>query len=612
MPVPVSPASTKTAALILFVLVLLVSGIYWQAGNFAFISLDDHQYVLGAPPVMKGMTAEGFSWALTSHATGNWHPLTWLSHMVDVELFGPAPGWHHRVNVLFHLLNTGLLFFVLWRMTGGVWESAVVAALFGVHPLHVESVAWVSERKDVLSTFFWILTLGAYLRYARKPGVGRYLVVAAALALGLMAKPMVVTLPFVLLLLDWWPLGRFAGTAGYRIPGIAGAPFLRLAGEKVPLLVLSAATGFATILAQSGNGAVKPLESWDRVSNALVSWAAYLLKTAWPSGLAVFYPHPSTLHAVRPVWQVAGATLLLGALSFVAWRERHRRPYLAVGWLWYLGTLVPVIGLVQVGGAALADRYTYVPLIGLFIAGVWGVSGTLDTRRFRRLALGTAGGVVAVLSVAAWVQAGYWRDSATLFSRALQVTESNWLAMGCMGFDLEERGEYAKSVPVFLDALRIKPDYGEASCGLGLAYSRLGRYLDAIPRYRDALRTRPDYLQAWSGLGLAYFRLDRYRDAIPCYLEALRIQPDAFDVLNNLAVAYDELGEYRRAIPCYREVLRIEPGNAAAWGNLGMCYEDLGELREAIACVEAVLRITPGDPEAERRLSRLRGKAGTR
>jgi lipoprotein NlpI len=564
---------------------LLVSGVYWQVGGHAFINFDDDIYVSENPIVLRGLTLEGVKWAFTTFHATNWHPLTWLSHMLDVELFGPSAGWHHGMNVLYHLLNTELLFLVLWRMTGGMWQSAFVAALFGVHPLHVESVAWIAERKDVLSTLFWILTMGAYLRYVRRPGIGRYLLVTAVFALGLMCKPMLVTLPFVLLLLDWWPLGRMAPADSSVPPSWRRdvSMFFRLVWEKIPLLGMSAISCAITYLAQAKGGAVLQFDHlpfWPRISNAFVSYVLYLGKMVWPSSLAVYYPHPASIHANVPIWEVVGSILLLCGFSVMALRQGHRRPYLAVGWLWYVGTLVPVIGVVQVGTQALADRYTYVPLIGVFIAVAWGISELLTGWRFRQHALGVMGGtVVLALSVVSWSQVGYWRDTVTLFSRAVAITDRNWVFMFNLGTAYIKLGQYQQAIGYFREMLRIKPDYVGAWNNLGMCYDGLGQYQQAIGYFREALRIKPDFADAWNNLGMSHGKLGKYQQAIGYFQEALRINPNFADAWNNLGMSYDGLGQYPQAIGCFREALRIKPNFAPAWNNLAAVNGKLGQPR---------------------------------
>ena len=415
-----------------------------------FVNLDDSYYVTANPWVRQGITRAGLAWAMTAKVASNWHPLTMLSHMLDCQLFGLDPAGHHATSLLLHLANVLLLFAVLWRMTGAAGRSATVAALFAVHPTHVESVAWVAERKDVLSALFWILAMGAWARYARAPSAGRYLLVLLLMALGLMAKPMVVTLPFALLLLDVWPLDRLR--LGWR----------RLLIEKLPLLALSAASSLITLRYQETSLAPLGVVPWSlRATNALVSWAAYLGKLFLPRHLAVFYPIPLAI----PAWKVAGAALLLAAITALAVRWARREPWLLAGWLWFLGTLVPVIGLVQVGRQAMADRYTYIPSIGLFLAVVWSVAGLL---REHRAALATAAGIVVLaLAVTTRMQIGYWSDSATLFRHALAVTgDDNYLAHIGLGKALMGEKDWDGAAEQLRAALARYPYLIEARAGL--------------------------------------------------------------------------------------------------------------------------------------------------
>jgi len=589
-------------------LAILILSVYWQVGGYSFIGFDDDIYVYENQHIQRGLTKDTVKWAFTTFHASNWHPLTWLSYMGDTELSGSSAAWHHRMNVLYHLLTTKLLFLVLWWMTGGLWQSAFVAALFGVHPLHVESVAWVAERKDVLSTLLWILTMGMYLRYVRRPSVGRYLTVMVLFTLGLMCKPMLVTLPFVLLLLDWWPLGRVTPMDSLdSSPRVFSSSKLsRLAWEKAPLLGLSAVSCAVTFLAQTKGDAVRSLDYIPfgmRVSNAFVSYVIYLGKMVWPSSLAVFYPHPASTQAGIPMWEIAGAVLLLAGLSFLALWQGQRRPYLIVGWLWYLGTLVPVIGLVQVGNQAVADRYTYVPLIGLFIAMAWGIPDVFSRGRFQRLVLGLlGGGMVVVLSVVAWSQTGYWRDSVTLFSRALAITQDNWLAWNNLGVTYDKLGQPQQAITYYREALRIKPDFTKAWNNLGVTYDKLGQPQQAITYYREALRIKPDYVDALNNFGAAYDKLGQPQQAITYYEEALRIKPDYADAWYNLGVVYDKLGQPQQAIAYYREALRVKPDFAEAWHYLGLVYARDGQLQQAIACFREALRIKPDFKEAQHHL----------
>jgi len=430
-------------------LALLTLAAYLPTFHNGFVNLDDGFYVTGNPRVREGITRASVAWALTANVANNWHPLTLLSHLLDVQLFGLDPAGHHTTSLLLHLANTLLLFAVLRGMTGTLWRSAAVAALFAVHPAHVESVAWVAERKDVLSALFWILAMAAWTSYARRPSLGRYLLVALMMGLGLMAKPMVVTLPFSLLLLDVWPLERIS--LGWK----------RLVAEKLPLLALSAAASLVTLRYQQTSLAPLDLVPWSlRLANAAVSYATYLGKLLLPRNLAVFYPIPLAI----PIWQVAGAAALLAALTALAVWKARRAPWLLVGWLWFLGTLVPVIGLVQVGRQAMADRYTYIPSIGLFMAIVWGIAGLARERRMI-LAVASAA-VIALLAVGTWTQTGYWRDSVTLYRHALAVTRGNYVAHVGLAKALVAKRDWEGAEEQYRAALALRPGLIEARAGL--------------------------------------------------------------------------------------------------------------------------------------------------
>ncbi|HEY5973741.1 MAG TPA: hypothetical protein VIU41_03275, partial [Geobacteraceae bacterium] len=423
--------------LLLGLVALATLAVYWQATGHDFVNFDDRPYVTENPRVSGGLTLENIRWAFTAVHQSNWHPLTWLSHQLDCQLFGLTPRGHHLVNVLLHTLNSLLVGLVLFRFTGAGRRSALVAALFALHPLHVESVAWVAERKDVLSTLFWLLTMLAYGAYASRPGPGRYLPVMGFFALGLLAKPMLVTLPCVLLLMDYWPLGRFSFAPGAVAQPAAGRRLshdLLLVGEKLPLLLLAVASALVTYRVQLAGGTVGtafPLAQ--RAATAVVATARYLLDTVWPHGLAVLYPFDQAM----PGWQIALSGMLLAGLTVAALLAARRRPYVTVGWFWYLGTLVPVSGLVQIGLHSRADRYTYVPLLGIFIVIAWGGQELLARRQRLAATLATTG--VVALSVVTWLQLGYWQDSITLFGRAARVTSNNYVAWHNLGVALLER-----------------------------------------------------------------------------------------------------------------------------------------------------------------------------
>lgn len=546
--------SRGVIALSLFSLTVLA---YAPLGEAGFVNYDDPGYVYANPRVAAGLTIDGVAWAFTTFHQANWHPLTWLSHMLDVELFGVNPGWHHRVAVFLHALNTVLLFTFLSRATGARWPSAFAAALFAVHPLHVESVAWISERKDVLSTFFWLAAMLAYLSWVRRGGPARYALVAGLLAAGLLAKPMVVTLPCVLLLLDVWPLGRTPWAGRADTGEAATVRWGRLLAEKVPLFFLVAGASVATLAAQRAGGAVigmveLPLAA--RLANAVVAYGWYLRKTVWPVGLAVFYPHPSLGGAPPPAtWLVP--LLVLAGISAGAFWQRRRRPYLAVGWLWYLGTLVPVIGLVQVGVQATADRYTYVPLIGLFVAIAWlGASVALGSRS-RRVGVGTAAIVWLVASLLVTrAQLPHWRSARTLAERSVSVSPQNFVMSFNLAMALEGEGDVDGARRRYWDAIRIQPTYAETYGNLARVLVRLERPDRAIRALRAGLRVEPGHVGLVNNLVwlLATHPDDEVRDgaAALALAEATLARDGAGDAqwLDTLAAARAETGDYAGAV----------------------------------------------------------------
>jgi len=590
----------------LFICTLLVAAtlsVYGQVARHDFVNFDDDMYVYENPRVRAGLTWDGVAWAFTTMGESNWHPLTWLSHMLDCQLFGLKAGSHHLVNVFLHILNSVLLYLILGRMTGAPWRSAMVTALFALHPLHVESVAWVSERKDVLSTLFFLLTLWAYAQYAGRPSLPRYGLVLGCLALGLTAKPMLVTVPFVLLLLDYWPLERSG--EGNRGPSAS-----RLIVEKVPLFVLVAASSLATFVAQQRGGAVSSIHAiplGSRIENALASYVAYIGKMLWPARLAVFYPYRDTVPAIQ--W-VAAAVTLAGITVFVIWVGRRWR-YLAVGWLWYMGTLVPVIGLVQVGEQSMADRYTYVPLIGLFLMGVWGMADLVERGQRGRTALAaTAGGVLLACMVGAWVRVGHWRDEVNLFEQALKVTEGNALAHNNLGLALQKRGRTEEAIRHYREALRIDPALFNAHGNLGNALREQGKGEEGMRHYEEALRINPASAKAHNNLGIYYYLSGDYEKAIQHYEEALRIDPEIAEIHNNLGIPYYLSGDYEKAIQHYEEALRIDPGYADAHYNLGLVQAVQGRLKDAVQHYRQAVKIDPKHTKAHYELGVMSLKQG--
>ena len=494
------------------VLLVLVFLVYVPVRQFQFTSLDDPQYVSANPIVQQGLTAEGVRWAFTFGSSFYWHPLTWLSHMLDVELFGMNPGPHHVMSVVLHTLSTVLLFLALRRMTGLAWRSAFVAALFAIHPLHVESVAWIAERKDVLSTFFLMAALYAYAAYVETPRLSRRVLVAAMFTLGLLAKPMIATFPFVLMLLDYWPLNRSA------------KGWLNLVAEKLELFVLAAASVVATILSQRGSSAVVALESLSlpaRVGNALVSYLLYMRDMFWPARLAAFYPL-----AAPPAIVAIIAAVILVAITVGVILLRHRLPFLVTGWLWFLGTLVPVIGLVQAGDQGRADRFTYVPLIGLFIALTWLCVFAADKWKVENGARTAA----AVAVVAAFVfvtrqQLMYWKDDLSLWERAVSVTSGNYRAEEHFGVALTDRGRLAEGIQHYEAALRIWPEYPEAHNNLGAAFMDQGRHADAVREFAAAVKAKPGDPNYRYNLAVALDAQGRRQDAIDQVRLGLRVNP---------------------------------------------------------------------------------------
>ena len=589
--------------LVCLLLAAATAGVYSRACRNGFVNYDDNTYVEENAHVRHGLTAESVRWAFTTTEMVNWHPLTWLSFELDDQVFGLKPAGFHLTNVVLHVLDALLLFVALRALTGAVWRSGFVAALFALHPLHVESVAWISERKDTLSTLFGMLTLAAYAVYARRPGVLRYVLVAVPFALGLMAKSMLVTLPFVLLLLDCWPLRRRAAEA---------APALRLLLEKVPLLLLAAASGAVTLLAQRQGGEANPVGELPlRLENAAVSYVAYLGKTLWPDGLVPFYPFPTHPY---PVWQVAGAFLLLVGISAGCLLLARRAPYLAVGWLWFLGTLVPVIGLVQVlGGFARADRYTYVPLIGVFLMGVWGAADLASRLRAPALLPAAAGVVLLAACVAAtWVQIGYWHDSTALWSHTLVVDPDNYLAHNNLGTVHLLEGKVDEAMRHYEASVRAEPTYALAHYNLGCALAEKGRTGEAVRQYREALRYNPHYADAHNNLGALLFLQGDADGALREFTAALENAANPALAHNNRGLALFRTGRTAEAVAEFEEAVRRDPGSADAHNNLGEALYAQGRVDPAIAQFEEALRLDPGNARARANLNQARGTRGKR
>jgi tetratricopeptide (TPR) repeat protein len=614
-------------------LALLTIAVFGHVVHHDFVDYDDQDYVTENPQVQAGLTRDGTRWAFGGAHAANWIPLTWLSHMLDCQLFGLNPGWHHTTNLLLHTANTLLLFLLLRRMTAAAVPSAAVALLFATHPLHVESVAWISERKDVLSTFFFMLTLWAYAGYAESNGQGpkskveayipqlaqqtkpvrsfrtlSYLLAILFFTLGLLSKPMLVTLPFVLLLLDYWPLGRFQIT-GQKSKIQSIGPLI---GEKVPFFVLALASSIITFIVQKQGGAMVLMETVPlklRLINAVACYGRYLLNTVWPINLSAFYPMPPAW----PAWEVAVSLTALCVITALAIRHRATRPYVAVGWLWFLGTLVPVIGIVQVGIQSMADRYTYIPLIGLFILLAFGLKDLMASEPEWRLALGMAAGITLTLCALLTAnQTSYWRNTATLFEHALAVTSDNALAEYSVGVARVREENYPDAFSHFTEALRIKPDYGEAHNNLGLLLVMNGKLDEGIAHYHQALATKLDTPELHFNLATALFAKGELEHAAAECRTALTRKPAFPAAALKLALILTKQGKCAQAREQYARTLRLDPQNADAHLGLGLTLMQIGDLQEAAKEFQDVQRLR-SDAQAHYNLAlvlALQGRSG--
>ena len=564
--------NTRRGFLICLFLAMATLAVFWQVTNYAFVHYDDPVYVTENGHVQDELTLESVIWALTTTHGGNWHPLTWLSHMFDMRLYGLNAGGHHLTSLFFHIANTLLLFIVLNKMTRDFWQSGFVAALFALHPLHVESVAWVSERKDVLSTFFWVLTMWSYIWYVENPKVNRYLFVMLFFTLGLMAKAMLVTLPFVLLLLDFWPLKRCQECTdrlrkGEEESAPAGGDVFRLIWEKIPLLVLVVIACILTFMAEYSAETVRSLEAFSlkvRMANAFVSYVSYVVKAIWPVNLAVFYPHP---RGGLPWWQTVGSVVLAAAACFGAIRVSKRYPYVLVGVFWYLGTLVPVIGLVQIGSQAMADRYTYVPLIGLFIIVAWGVPELLPRWHRRKIWLTTSATVLlTILAATTWKQVRYWENSFTLFTHDINVTYNNNLTHYILGLFLDQQGKIDEAMFHYSRSVQLNPlgsDY-KIFFKMGYILYQKGQLDEAMFHYKKSLRINPNCAEAHNNIGILLARQGDANGASKHYLAAVRINPKYAGAYYNLGQISANQGKIAEAVIYYRTALLIEPEMAQA------------------------------------------------
>jgi Tfp pilus assembly protein PilF len=603
-----SPRTERRLTVLLAILIATSAlAVYASAIHNGFVNYDDPDYVTTNRHVLQGLNRGNVVWAFTESYAANWHPITWISHMADVQMFGINPAGHHFTSILLHALNAVLIFLLLTRATGRAFRSAAVAALFALHPLNVEAVAWVAERKSVLCTTFLLLALWAYGWYVRRPGIWRYLCVAAAFALGLMAKPLIITLPFAMLLLDYWPLKRFPGATEKNKPPPFFRTFLWLLAEKIPLLALAAGNAWITIYAQHKGGALGtslalPL-GW-RLENAIFSYMAYLGKAVWPSRLAVFYPHPEN---TLTWWKVIMAIVVLAGITALVYRFRERR-YLLTGWLWYLGTMVPMIGIVQAGRQGMADRYAYVPFLGLFVAAVWFVAdSSAHLQRSRKF---LAGAFVLLLGFYAYlthIQIGYWWNSYTLFSHDLAVTADNGIAENNLGAAYVELGFPQLAVPYFETSVRLLPEYSTAHYNLGVSLQGQNRREEATRQYQLTIAETSDPIetsQSHNNLGVMQMQASNFDAALVEFRSAIALNPYEQNSYIGRGMIEMQSQNLNAAISDFSRATEISPSpQACVW--LGRALETSGDLRRAESAYGAALKLAPGMVDARNRLDAL-------
>jgi protein O-mannosyl-transferase len=572
-------------------LAALIWLVFGQTLSHDFVNYDDPRYVYENTRITNGLSISGIAWAFTHIHSLNWHPLTTISHMLDCQLYGLKAGWHHFTNLLLHTLAAILLFLALKQMTGAVWRSAFVAAVFAIHPLRVESVAWIAERKDVLSGLCFMLTLLVYVYYTRVPSLRRYLGVALLLLLGLMSKPMLVTVPFVLLLLDYWPLARIKDQFWKRVL------------EKIPLIALSTVSSIITFLVQKGAvGGTEELPILERINNAVVSYVLYVWQMLWPVNLAVFYPHPENRLAL---WEIISCLLFLSCITVVATALRKQRPYLITGWLWYLGMLVPVIGLVQVGWQGRADRYTYLPQIGLYIAATWGVADVTTLYRHQRTILSTTAIlVIGSLSWCAWLQTSYWRDSETLFRHALAVTTNNDVAKNNLGIVFLGQGKLDEAISHLQAAVDLRPGNSPAHENLAKALLQKGQVAEALIHYRKLLELQPDNIEVHNIVGTVLVQQGEIKDGVEEWQKVLAIQPDNGNAMSNLAWVFaaspdQSLRDGPKAVELAEQALRLSGGRIPIlFRTLAAAYAESGRFPEAIQTAQQGIELanSQGNP----------------
>jgi Flp pilus assembly protein TadD len=574
----ISPERKK---LIIYIFLIVTTfAVFWQVNQYDFIQFDDNVYVRQNSQIQTGFTTESVRWAFTTKYFGLWNPLVWLSYMADYQLFGLKAGGYHLTNLILHILSTLLLFWLFNRMTGALWRSAFVAALFALHPMHVESVAWIAERKDVLSAFFWMLTLCFYVYYTEKPVVRRYLLVVFALVLALMSKPMVVTLPVVMILLDYWPLKRFESHKGNLILWQLKEKTLLfiLSGVVIAATLYTPKTIFKTVYAPYDM--IGGFSLLSRTLNAPISFVTYLVKTFWPHDLAIFYPFPSQI----PVWQIAGASLVILIITAVVIVTAKRLPYLFTGWMWYAATIAPVTGIIQIGSHSMADRYTYIPLIGISLMLGWGIPSLIKSEEIRKNILFPAGVFfITVMAFLAWRQCGYWQNGITLFTRALEVTEGNYVMHNNLAIALEQKGKIEEAIYHYNQSIKIVPD-GVPLNNLGNIYADLGQNEKALYYYDEAIRLRPDYADAYYNRGLLYAAQNNYQQAMDDYTRTISLKPTA-QAYNNRGNIYNRLGRYEPAVADYDSAIMLVKNYPWFYINRATAYFNQGNNKSG--CVDA-------------------------
>ncbi|HUL19843.1 MAG TPA: tetratricopeptide repeat protein [Thermodesulfobacteriota bacterium] len=601
--------------LILVFLILVTAITYCGVWHNDFINIDDDVYITNNLHVKEGLSLKSVYWAFTSTQNGQWSPVSFLSHLLDCTLFGLNAGGHHFTSLLFHTVNTLILFFLLFRMTTSLWPCAFIAAIFAFHPIHVESVAWVAERRDVLHTFFLLLAIFAYINYVKDPKRLWHVCVLICFILAVMSKPMAVTLPFILLLLDYWPLGRIRIGKKHQEPkpftatslkGISeNVPISHLLIEKSSLFFIAIAISLFTLFSAWG---IKSLSSFDnlpmilRLENAAVSYIGYFLKIIWPNPLAVLYPYPITL----PIWKVVCATLLLFTITVLVTLARNKYPYLIVGWLWYLITLLPVIGLFQAGDQSMADRFMYVPMIGLLIMMVYGISHICRKWPYKTLTLAViSASIIIILIVLTRAQVKFWRNSEALFRHTLQVTTNNYFIHNHLGAVLLKQGRGQEALVHFNRALEINPYYADAHCNLGVLLLRQGKYREAIPSFTAALRYKPHGVEALTNLGIVLGKYGQTKEAMELFSEAMRTNPNYEEAHFNRGSLLLEMKEYKEAIQSFNIALKINSRNSKTYNNLGVSWLGLGNAEKAMDCYHRALDIDPNDADTHCNLATL-------